>query len=152
MRTSVKGPLMFSAFWAVVAFFAVLIFASGGSSRAPRFDLAFTGAGIAFIVTLVIAAMLSMSYKDNAEHLGKGSGVNLSSGQAAPHGFGGGRPQTPPEAPAPLTNQRPTAASPSVCLPTCGLRTCGLLTCGAAGPVRRHVRAVGAVSGVAVAL
>ena len=79
LRTSVKGPLMFSAFWAVLAFVAVLIFASGGSARAPRFDLAFTGAGIAFIVTLVIAAMLSMSYKDNAEHLGKGSGVNLSS-------------------------------------------------------------------------
>jgi len=89
MRTSVKGPLMFSAFWAVLAFFAVLIFASGGSSRAPRFDLAFTGGGIAFIVTLVIAAMLSMSYKDNAEHLGKGSGVNLSSARKPSHGFGG---------------------------------------------------------------
>lgn len=87
LRTSVKGPLMFSAFWAVVAFVAVLIFASGGSAREPRFDLAFTGAGIAFIVTLVIAAMLSMSYKENAEHLGKGSGVNLSSKRPA-HGFG----------------------------------------------------------------
>jgi len=94
MRTSVKGPLMFSAFWAVLAFFAVLIFASGGSSRAPRFDLAFTGAGIAFIVTLVIAAMLSMSYKDNAEHLGKGSGVNLSSARKPSHGFGGAAPQS----------------------------------------------------------
>ncbi|MGO4122343.1 hypothetical protein [Arthrobacter sp. YAF16] len=88
LRTSVKGPLMFSAFWAVLAFFAVLIFASGGSAKAPRFDLAFTGAGIAFIVTLVIAAMLSMSYKDNAEHLGKGSGVNLSSRKPA-SSFGG---------------------------------------------------------------
>ncbi|WP_458112541.1 hypothetical protein M1D88_20380 [Arthrobacter sp. R1-13] len=86
LRTSVKGPLMFSAFWAVVAFVAVLIFASGGSSRSPRFDLALTGAGIAFIVTLVIAAMLSMSYKDNAEHLGKGSGVNLSSKKPGGHG------------------------------------------------------------------
>ena len=91
MRTSVKGPLMFSAFWAVVAFVAVLIFASGGSSRSPRFDLALTGAGIAFIVTLVIAAMLSMSYKDNAEHLGKGSGVNLSSKKPGGHGgYGAG--------------------------------------------------------------
>ncbi|XAS67393.1 hypothetical protein V3C33_18515 [Micrococcaceae bacterium Sec5.7] len=88
LRTSVKGPLMFSAFWAVLAFFAVLIFASGGSARTPRFDLAFTGAGIAFIVTLVVAAMLSMSYKENAEHLGKGSGVNLSS-KKSPHGSGG---------------------------------------------------------------
>ncbi|WP_142029530.1 hypothetical protein [Arthrobacter sp. SLBN-112] len=102
LRTSVKGPLMFSAFWAVVAFVAVLIFASGGSARAPRFDLAFTAAGIAFIATLVVAAMLSMSYKENAEHLGKGSGVNLSSApkrpsQAAPgHGFGAPGSQNPP--------------------------------------------------------
>lgn len=79
LRTSVKGPLLFSAFWGVLIFFAVLIFASGGSGRTPRFDLAFTAAGIAFIVSLVIAAMLSMSHKENAEHLGKGSGVNLSS-------------------------------------------------------------------------
>ena len=86
LRTSVKGPLMFSAFWAVLAFVAVLIFASGGSAKTPRFDLAFTGAGIAFIVTLVIAAMLSMSYKDNAEHLGKGSGINLSSKSPSSHG------------------------------------------------------------------
>lgn len=90
MRTSVKGPLMFSAFFAVLAFVAVLIFASGGSARAPRFDLAFTGAGIAFIVSLVVAAMLSMSHKENADHLGKGSGVNLSSKRP-----GHGRPGAP---------------------------------------------------------
>jgi hypothetical protein len=96
MRTSVKGPLMFSAFWAVIAFLAVVIFASGGSARTPRFDLAFTAAGIAFIVTLVVAAMLSMSYKENAEHLGKGSGVNLSSARKPPHGFGAPGPQEPP--------------------------------------------------------
>lgn len=88
LRTSVKGPLLFSAFWAALTFVAVLVFASGGSSRPLRVDLAFTGAGIAFIVTLVIAAMLAMSHKENAEHLGKGSGVNLSSRKAS-HGFGG---------------------------------------------------------------
>ncbi|GGI75543.1 hypothetical protein [Pseudarthrobacter scleromae] len=88
LRTSVRGPLMFSAFWAVIAFLAVVIFASGGSARAPRFDLAFTAAGIAFIVTLVVAAMLSMSHKENAEHLGKGSGVNLSSARKPSHGYG----------------------------------------------------------------
>jgi hypothetical protein len=87
---------MFSAFWAVVTFVAVLIFASGGSAKVPRFDLAFTGAGIAFIVTLVIAAMLSMSYKENAEHLGKGSGVNLSSARKPSHGFGPAAGQNPP--------------------------------------------------------
>ena len=80
---------MFSACWAVLAFVAVLIFASGGSSKTPRFDLAFTGAGIAFIVTLVIAAMLAMSHKENSEQLGKGSGINLSSARKPVHGFGG---------------------------------------------------------------
>ena len=95
MRTSVKGPLMFSAFWAAIAFVAVVIFASGGSARAPRFDLAFTAAGIAFIVTLVLAAMLSMSHKDNADYLGKGSGVNLSSAPTKSHGFGAPGPQDP---------------------------------------------------------
>jgi hypothetical protein len=97
LRTSVKGPLMFSAFWAVLAFFAVLIFASGGSDKEARYDLAFTAAGIAFIATLVLAAMLSMSYKENAEHLGKGSGVNLSSRRpATPRG--GHTPQPGPDA------------------------------------------------------
>jgi hypothetical protein len=96
---------MFSAFWAVVTFMAVLIFASGGSAKTPRFDLALTGAGIAFIVTLVIAAMLSMSYKENAEHLGKGSGINLSSAKKPSHGFGPGAANPPasdagPEGPA----------------------------------------------------
>ncbi len=100
LRTSVKGPLMFSAFWAVLAFVCVLIFASGGSSKSPRFDLAFTGAGIAFIVTLVIAAMLSMSYKENAPHLGKGSGVNLSSAKRPGHGMGAGHGEAPPASPA----------------------------------------------------
>ena len=96
MRTSVKGPLMFSAFFAVLAFVAVLIFASGGSAKAPRFDLAFTGAGIAFIVSLVVAAMLSMSHKENADHLGKGSGVNLSSKRPSHGGPGAAddRPET----------------------------------------------------------
>ncbi len=97
LRTSVKGPLMFSAFWAVVMFFGVLIFASGGSARSPRFDLAFIGAGIAFIVILVVAAMLAMSHKDNAEDLGKGSGINLSSKRPS-SGHGGPSAQPRPEA------------------------------------------------------
>lgn len=94
---------MFSAFWAIITFFGVLIFASGGSAKAPRLDLALIGAGIAFIVTLVVAAMLSMSHKANEAHLGKGSGVNLSSKRpAAGHGYradgtdGAGAPDAPP--------------------------------------------------------
>lgn len=78
-RTSVKGPLLFSAVLAVIAGAAVTVFASGGSVNEPRLDLGVTAAGIAFIVSLVIAAMLSMSEKPNEEHLGKGSGINLSS-------------------------------------------------------------------------
>ena len=97
LRTSVKGPLMFSAFWAVVVFFGVLIFASGGSARSPRFDLALIGAGIAFIVILVVAAMLAMSHKENPADLGKGSGVNLSS-KRTPSGHGGPSAQPRPEA------------------------------------------------------
>jgi len=97
LRTSVKGPLMFSAFWAVVVFFGVLIFASGGSARSPRFDLALIGAGIAFIVILVVAAMLAMSHKDNPEDLGKGSGVNLSSKRPS-SGHGGPSARPRPEA------------------------------------------------------
>ncbi|WP_311380848.1 hypothetical protein [Arthrobacter sp. ISL-28] len=112
LRTSVKGPLMFSAFWAVLAFFSVLVFASGGSARTPRFDLAFTAAGIAFIVTLVVAAMLSMSYKDNAAHLGKGSGVNLSSAKRPSHGHGGRSEQTPPTAPGSVDGSNPDVSNP----------------------------------------
>lgn len=98
MRTSVKGPLMFSAFWAVLAFIATLIFASGGTAKTPRFDLAFIAAGIAFIVILVVLAMLSMGHKPNADYLGKGSGVNLSSRKS---GHGGHPAQSRAEADAP---------------------------------------------------
>lgn len=107
LRTSVKGPLMFSAFWAVVAFVATLIFASGGTAKTPRFDLAFIAAGIAFIVILVVLAMLSMGHKPNAEHLGKGSGVNLSSRNS---GHGGHPARSQPEAGGPAT--RPEASGP----------------------------------------
>ncbi|HEX9228985.1 MAG TPA: hypothetical protein VF885_20480 [Arthrobacter sp.] len=107
LRTSVKGPLMFSAFWAVVAFVATLIFASGGTAKTPRLDLAFIAAGIAFIVILVVLAMLSMGHKPNAEHLGKGSGVNLSSRNS---GHGGHPARSQPEAGGPAT--RPEASGP----------------------------------------
>jgi hypothetical protein len=103
LRTSVKGPLMFSAFWAVVAFVATLIFASGGSAKTPRFDLAFIAAGIAFIVILVVLAMLSMGHKPNDAPLGKGSGVNLSS---RPSAHGGHPAQSGPDTGAPDSGPR----------------------------------------------
>ena len=103
LRTSVKGPLMFSAFWAVLAFVATLMFASGGSAKTPRFDLAFTAAGIAFIVILVVLAMLAMGHKPNDEQLGKGSGVNLSSRHS---GHGGHPAQPRPDAGTPDAGPR----------------------------------------------
>ena len=80
-RTSVKAPLVFSAVMAIVAGVVTVVVSTGGSDKAPRWDLGAIAFGVAFIVTLVVAAMLSMSYKENAEHLGKGSGVNLTSAQ-----------------------------------------------------------------------
>lgn len=78
-RVGIKGPLMFSAFFGAIAFVVVLFAASGGTAHGLRYDLAFAAFGIAFIVCLVFAAMMSMSYKENAEHLGHGDGVNLRS-------------------------------------------------------------------------
>ncbi|HSU72192.1 MAG TPA: hypothetical protein VLI70_12100 [Micrococcaceae bacterium] len=78
-RTSVKAPLIFSLLMGIIASVVTVVVSTGGSDKAPRWDLGAIAFGIAFIVTLVVAAMLSMSYKENAEHLGKGSGINLSS-------------------------------------------------------------------------
>ena len=47
-----------------------------------RIDLALTAAGIAFIASLVISALLLMTEKPNAEHLGKGTGINRSSAKS----------------------------------------------------------------------
>ncbi|GAB3267502.1 hypothetical protein GCM10027449_00070 [Sinomonas notoginsengisoli] len=97
-RVGIKGPLMFSAFFGVVAFLVVLFAASGGTDRGLRYDLAFAAFGIAFIVCLVFAAMLSMSYKENAEHLGRGDGVNLRSADRLKRG-GAERPKPGAEDP-----------------------------------------------------
>ncbi len=96
-RLGVKGPLVFSAVLAVVAGAATTVFATGGGSRALRVDLGITAAGIAFIVSLVICAMLMISAKPNPEHLGKGSGVNRSSAAAGGPGMSGaaGTPAAP---------------------------------------------------------
>ncbi|GAB3533169.1 hypothetical protein GCM10027403_06640 [Arthrobacter tecti] len=75
----VKGPLVFSAVLGVIAGIATMIFATGGGTEELRVDLGITAAGIAFIASLVISAMLLMTAKPNADHLGKGTGVNRSS-------------------------------------------------------------------------
>ncbi|WP_235436825.1 hypothetical protein [Arthrobacter sp. RIT-PI-e] len=79
LRHGIKAPLVFSAVLAVVAGVATSIFATGGGSQVLRVDLGLTAAGIAFIVSLVILAMLMMAETPNAEHLSRGSGVNRSS-------------------------------------------------------------------------
>lgn len=78
-RHGIKAPLVFSAVLALVAGVATSIFATGGGSNVLRVDLGLTAAGIAFIVSLVICAMLMMAETPNSEHLSKGSGVNRSS-------------------------------------------------------------------------
>ncbi|WP_316245905.1 hypothetical protein [Arthrobacter echini] len=89
-RYGIKAPLVFSAALAVVAGVATAIFATGGGTQVLRVDLGLTAAGIAFIVSLVICAMLMMAETPNAEHLSQGSGVNRSSArpdaQAKPQG------------------------------------------------------------------
>lgn len=89
----IKGPLIFSAILAAVAGGATMVFATGGGTRELRVDLGVTAAGIAFIASLVICAMLMMTAKPNDDHLGKGTGINRSSakipggaGQADRHG------------------------------------------------------------------
>jgi len=87
-RYGIKAPLVFSAALAVVAGAATSIFATGGGSRVMRLDLGLTAAGIAFIVSLVICAMLMMAETPNAEHLSKGSGINRSSAKRDRKGEG----------------------------------------------------------------
>jgi hypothetical protein len=92
-RTSVKAPLLFSLILGLVAGVVTLVVSSGGSSHHARWDLGGIAFGAAFIVCLVVAAMLSMSYKENPEHLSQGSGVNRRSSDrlkkptdGSPHG------------------------------------------------------------------
>lgn len=76
LRATVKAPLVFAAVLAAVTFVVVLFAASGGTANRMRFDAAAVAAAIAFIVSLVVAAMLMMVERPNADHLGKGSGIN----------------------------------------------------------------------------
>lgn len=100
-RNSVKAPLIFSAVLAGIAGIATMIFATGGGTKELRLDLGLIAAGIAFIACLMVSAMLMMTEKPNEEHLGKGSGINLSSSRI-PGGAGNigpdGKPAKRPDA------------------------------------------------------
>ncbi|WP_026552628.1 hypothetical protein [Arthrobacter sp. H20] len=95
----VKGPLIFSAVLGAVAGIVAMVVSTGGGTRELRVDLGITAAGIAFIAALVVCAMLMMTEKPNADHLGKGTGINRSSSKI-PGGAGNvdkdGNPKGPP--------------------------------------------------------
>lgn len=100
----VKGPLIFSAALAAVAGVVAMIVSTGGGTRELRVDLGLTAAGIAFIAALVVCAMLMMTEKPNADHLGKGTGINRSSakipggaGNVDKHGQPKGTPRRGPD-------------------------------------------------------
>ncbi len=105
-RHGIKAPLVFSAVLAVVAGVATSIFATGGGSQELRVDLGLTAAGIAFIVSLVICAMLMMAETPNAEHLSQGSGVNRSSTRPDAQARGTGQQAAPEPDDAPRYGER----------------------------------------------
>jgi hypothetical protein len=102
-RMSVKGPLIFSAVLAVIAGFFTMIFSTGGAGHELRWDLGITAAGIAFIASLLLVAVLTMASKENPEHLSEGSGVNRVSSKI-PGGAGSvGNPRSKADERAPGT-------------------------------------------------
>ncbi|WP_336714082.1 hypothetical protein [Arthrobacter sp. USHLN218] len=96
-RMSVKGPLIFSAVLAVIAGFFTMIFSTGGAGHELRWDLGITAAGIAFIASLLLVAVLTMASKENPDHLSEGSGIHRVSSKI-PGGAGSvGHPRSKPE-------------------------------------------------------
>lgn len=78
-KAQVKGPLLVAAALAVAAFFAVFIFATGGTRNHPNLVLALGVAGAVFVVTLVVCATLILAESPNDPSLGQGTGINKSS-------------------------------------------------------------------------
>ena len=78
-KAQVKGPLLVAAALAVAAFFAVFIFATGGTRNRPNLVLALGVAGAVFVVPLVVCANLILAERPNDPSLGQGTGINKSS-------------------------------------------------------------------------
>ena len=78
-KAQVKGPLLVAAALAVAAFFAVFIFATGGTRNHPNLVLALGVAGAVFVVTLVVCATLILAERPNDPSPGQGTGINKSS-------------------------------------------------------------------------
>ena len=66
-----KGPLIIAAALALAAFFAVFVFATGGTHNKPNIGLALGVAGAVFIVTLVVCATLILVDRPNDPSLGQ---------------------------------------------------------------------------------
>ena len=75
-RDAVTFPLVFAALAGLVAGFVTMLSTQGGSANPVHWNLGLIAFGVAFIVTLVVAAMLQMVEKPNDPELGQGSGVN----------------------------------------------------------------------------
>ncbi|MDR6892143.1 hypothetical protein [Falsarthrobacter nasiphocae] len=75
-RDAVKIPLLFATCAGAVAGWVSMLAMTGGSDHPLRVDVGAIGFGIAFIASLVVAAMLQMVEKPNDPELGQGSGIN----------------------------------------------------------------------------
>lgn len=80
-KAQVRGPLIIAAVLALVAFFAVFVFATGGTRNQPNVGLALGVSGAVFIVTLVACATLILVERPNDPSLGQGTGINRSSAE-----------------------------------------------------------------------
>lgn len=79
LRTTVKGPLVFSAVLGVIGGVIAGITASGGTQNPLRIDIALIAFGVFFMTSLVVVAMLQLAARENPDHLSAGSGINRSS-------------------------------------------------------------------------
>ena len=77
LKAQVKGPLIIAAALALAAFFAVFVFATGGTHNKPNIGLALGVGGAVFIVTLVVCATLILVDRPNDPSLGQGTGIKI---------------------------------------------------------------------------
>ena len=82
LRSSVKGPLVFSAVLGLLGGSIAALTASGGTDNPLRIDIGLIAFGVFFMTSLVVVAMLQLASRENPERLSQGSGVNRSSEEA----------------------------------------------------------------------
>ena len=77
LRTTVKGPLVFSAVLGLIGGVIAGITASGGTQNPLRIDIALIAFGVFFMTSLVVVAMLQLAARENPDHLSQGSGEEM---------------------------------------------------------------------------